>query len=50
MGLGNFLCNLGDFGLAQNTYQRLEDPSRTNPTLKTIEKLEHIFNEKVVTL
>ena len=35
-------------GIKYQTYQRIENPSRTNPTLKTIIKLEKIFNKKVI--
>ena len=31
-------------------YQRLEDPYKTNPTLKTLCKLEKVYNEKIVSI
>lgn len=37
-------------GIAYQTYQRFEDPSRSNPTLKTITKLERVLNEKLINI
>jgi antitoxin HicB len=30
------------------SYQKYENPKKTNPTLKTIEKVEHVFQEDVL--
>ena len=35
-------------GIAYQTYQRIEDPSKSNPTLKTILKLEQVFQHPLV--
>jgi antitoxin HicB len=35
-------------GIAYQTYQRIEDPARSNPTLKTIVKLEKVFGHRLV--
>ena len=35
-------------GIKYQTYQRFEDPSKTNPTLKTIIKLEKVFQQELV--
>ena len=35
-------------GIAYQTYQRIEDPARSNPTLKTILKLEKVFEHRLV--
>jgi antitoxin HicB len=35
-------------GIAYQSYQRIEDPLRSNPTLKTIIKLEEVFNHQLV--
>lgn len=35
-------------GIAYQTYQRFENPTKANPTLKTITKLEKVLNEKVL--
>jgi len=35
-------------GIKYQTYQRIENPSKTNPTLKTILKLEEVFNKSFV--
>lgn len=37
-------------GIAYQTYQRFENPTKANPTLKTITKLEKVLNEKVLKL
>ena len=35
-------------GIKYQTYQRIESPSKTNPTLKTIMRVEKVFNQKLV--
>ena len=35
-------------GIAYQTYQRIEDPARSNPTLKIILKLEEVFHRRLV--
>ena len=35
-------------GMKYQTYQRIENPSKTNPTLKTIMRVEKVFNQKLV--
>ncbi|MDR0584029.1 MAG: helix-turn-helix transcriptional regulator, partial [Treponema sp.] len=35
-------------GVKYQVYQKLENPRTANPTLKTLKKLEHIFNEELV--
>lgn len=35
-------------GIKYQTYQRIESPSKTNPTLKTILRVEKVFNQKLV--
>ncbi len=35
-------------GIAYQTYQRIEDPARSNPTLTTILKLEKVFQRRLV--
>ena len=35
-------------GIAYQTYQRIEDPAKSNPTLKTILKLEKVFEHRLV--
>ena len=35
-------------GIAYQTYQRIEDPAKSNPTLKTILKLEKVFKHRLV--
>jgi antitoxin HicB len=35
-------------GIAYQTYQRFEDPTKSNPTLKSITRLEEVLNEKVL--
>ena len=34
-------------GIKYQTYQRIESPSKTNPTLKTIMRVEKAFNQKL---
>jgi antitoxin HicB len=38
----------GKLGIAYQTYQRFEDPAKSNPTLKTITRLEEVLHEKVL--
>ena len=35
-------------GITYQTYQRIEDPAKSNPTLKTILKLEKVFQHRLV--
>lgn len=35
-------------GVKYQVYQKLENPERSNPTLKTIRKLEKVFNETIL--
>jgi antitoxin HicB len=35
-------------GVTYQTYQRIEDPVRSNPTLKTILKIEKVFKHRLV--
>ncbi len=35
-------------GIKYQTYQRIESPSKTNPTLRTIIRVEKVFNQKLV--
>ena len=35
-------------GIKYQTYQKIENPSKTNPTLKTIMRVEKVFNQKLV--
>jgi antitoxin HicB len=38
-------------GLSYQSYQRLENPRKSNPTIKTLERIAHVFgNELVVQL
>lgn len=37
-------------GVRYQVYQRLEDPERSNPTLKTIERLERVFGQRLITV
>lgn len=46
---GLTLCEVADrLDVRYQVYQRLEDPSKTNPTLKTLAKLEQVYNEKII--
>jgi len=36
-----------EIGISYQAYQRLENPRRCNPTVKTLEKIAKIFNKKV---
>jgi predicted RNase H-like HicB family nuclease/DNA-binding XRE family transcriptional regulator len=45
------LADVADkMGVKYQVYQKLENPQTANPTLKTLKKLEHIFNEELVTV
>jgi antitoxin HicB len=35
-------------GIAYQTYQRFEDPAKANPTLKTMERLERVFEKELI--
>jgi antitoxin HicB len=35
-------------GVKYQVYQRLEDPERANPTLKTIHRLERVFGQRLI--
>ena len=35
-------------GIRYQTYQRIENPSKTNPTLRTILKLEEVLGERII--
>jgi len=37
-------------GVKYQVYQRLEDPSKANPTLKTIVRLEKVFGKRLLTV
>ncbi len=37
-------------GISYQAYQRIENPGRTNPTLKTIHKLEEVFGKRLITV
>jgi antitoxin HicB len=37
-------------GVKYQVYQKLENPKIANPTLKTLRKLEHIFNTKLMSI
>ncbi|MCI0480668.1 MAG: type II toxin-antitoxin system HicB family antitoxin [Candidatus Dadabacteria bacterium] len=46
---GMTLADVADrLGVSYQVYQRLEDPAKTNPTLKTIAKLERVFGDRLV--
>jgi antitoxin HicB len=46
---GMTLTDVADkLGVKYQVYQRLEDPAKTNPTLKTIAKLEKVFGERLI--
>ena len=46
---GLSLTDMSDkLGVAYHAYQRLEDPGKSNPTIKTIAKLELVFGERVL--
>jgi antitoxin HicB len=34
-------------GLSYQAYQRLENPRKSNPTIKTLERLAHVFGQKL---
>ena len=35
-------------GISYQAYQRIENPAHTNPTLKTIHKLEEVFGKRLI--
>jgi len=35
-------------GISYQTYQRFENPTKSNPTLKTIQKLEEVFGKELL--
>jgi antitoxin HicB len=35
-------------GVKYQVYQKLENPRTTNPTLKTLKKLEELFHKEIV--
>jgi antitoxin HicB len=46
---GMTLTDVADkLGVKYQVYQKLEDPAKTNPTLKTIAKLEKVFGERLI--
>jgi len=46
---GMTLTDVADkLGVKYQVYQKLEDPSKTNPTLKTLAKLEKVFGERLI--
>jgi antitoxin HicB len=46
---GMTLTDVADkLGVKYQVYQRLEDPAKTNPTLKTLAKLEKVFGETLI--
>jgi antitoxin HicB len=46
---GMTLTDVADkLGVKYQVYQRLEDPTKTNPTLKTISKLEKVFGSRLI--
>jgi antitoxin HicB len=45
------LADVADkMGVKYQVYQKLENPRTANPTLKTLKKLERIFNKELVTV
>jgi antitoxin HicB len=40
----------GLMGINFQSYQKFENPRKANPTLKTIEKIERVFNETILAL
>jgi len=40
----------GKLGVKYQVYQRLGDPERANPTLKTIQRLERVFGQRLITV
>jgi antitoxin HicB len=48
---GMTLTDVADkLGVKYQVYQKLEDPAKTNPTLKTLAKLEKVFGERIVAI
>ena len=46
---GLYQSDIADqLGITYQTYQRIEDPVKSNPTLKTILKLEKVFRHRLV--
>ncbi len=46
---GMTLTDVADkLGVKYQVYQKLEDPRKTNPTLKTLAKLEKVFGERLL--
>ena len=46
---GMTLTDVADkLGVKYQVYQKLEDPAKTNPTLKTLAKLEKVFGERLI--
>jgi len=46
---GMTLTDVADkLGVRYQVYQKLEDPRKTNPTLKTLAKLEKVFGERLI--
>lgn len=37
-------------GINFQSYQKFENPKKANPTLKTIDRIEHIFGVKLITV
>jgi antitoxin HicB len=37
-------------GVKYQVYQKLENPKRANPTLKTLKKLEQIFDVELISV
>lgn len=37
----------GRLGISQQAYQKLEDPRKCNPTVKTLEKISGVLNKKL---
>jgi antitoxin HicB len=36
-----------ELGLSYQAYQRLENPRKSNPTVKTLERIAHVFGQKL---
>ena len=48
---GMTLTDIADkLGVKYQVYQKLEDPAKTNPTLKTLAKIEKVFGERIVVI
>jgi antitoxin HicB len=37
-------------GVKYQVYQRLEDPEKANPTLKTIRRLQEVFGQRLLSM